>query len=188
MKMLNYFFVVLLFATFSSAALASDKAEKMTEEQYTMIKALAKSHNDSLAQALFGSFYLQGMYGKKNKRFGIEWLEKSAHQENVFALDKLVEYYRGNDIKKLKYWQTAQSKATKIDPSMLEPQLESFYYKVQSLTSAYSNETLEEVLTLMEPSYGVKNEHGERVQMVQGLPLSPYMRTAQPYIDAAGQK
>ena len=105
---------------------ASDK--KMTEKQYESLKYLAKKFDDSLAQALLGAFYVQGMYGSNLEKTGVLWLEKSASQENVFALKALIDYHKDDAEKDFaasgKYKQnTPESRfAHSFSPNSLEPQ------------------------------------------------------------------
>ena len=147
---------------------ASDK--KMTEYQYETIKYRAKALNDSLAQALLGACYVQGMYGQEHVDNGLDWLKKSARQDNVFALKALINFYK-DDSEKHSYWKARLAAAPQVDPTTLEPDKEELYYRVENLITRYDRNEMEDVIKVINPYYGHKRKHVGRAEMVKEEPV-----------------
>lgn len=83
------------------------------------------AQNDIEAQYYLGSMYLMGYGTKKDEKTGIDWLNKSAKQENKLAMLILgsIYYYKAQIMEKKagEYWDMA--KISEIDTDELKAEI-----------------------------------------------------------------
>jgi|LWDU01.1.fsa_nt_gi TPR repeat protein len=132
--------VALLLSLSSLSEIPAEISQAYEDKDYKTVFLLLKDlaeQGDSDGQLLLFSSYFEGIGVNKNKDKGLEWLLKSANQNNIYALDELANYYElGIDGVLLQDTQKAINTYKKL--IKLNPKMSKYYEYSIALIYKYS--------------------------------------------------
>ncbi|MEO1945827.1 MAG: tetratricopeptide repeat protein [Candidatus Thioglobus sp.] len=132
--------VALLLSLSSLSEIPAEISQAYEDKDYKTVFLLLKDlaeQGDSDGQLLLFSSYFEGIGVNKNKDKSLEWLLKSANQNNIYALDELANYYElGIDGVLLQDTQKAINTYKKL--IKLNPKMSKYYEYSIALIYKYS--------------------------------------------------